>query len=330
MNLPFTHSRYPRLLVLAGIALAACSEAPLDPSGTLDLEPAFDHTTEHNVFTSGSHVMTWDPIIPASMPSDWQTSVCTATPAVGPNAAWTNPHNAFEVWHSWQGTLGAPWINAWNNRFSSGSGGSAPYHNWTKYETSVTGNGSFVLSLLADNCSWIYLDGTLVGFQGDPWNANDLSYGVTLNGTHTLTFVVFDGGGDSGGQYLLETTSNPPPPLNPDLDGDGHENDLDEFPLDPTEWADTDGDGVGDNADAFDGSDMRATVFVGTCNTGVPNRHLGDGSWFNDLIGAAQTAASNHGAFVRSVADLANAWKKDGLISGREHGAIVSCAARSK
>ena len=36
----------------------------------------------------------------------------------------------------------------------------------------------------------------------------------------------------------------------PDDDGDGYEDADDEFPLDPNEWLDTDGDGLGDNADS--------------------------------------------------------------------------------
>ncbi len=40
-------------------------------------------------------------------------------------------------------------------------------------------------------------------------------------------------------------------PLNKDTDGDGFYDPIDELPLDPTEWSDIDGDGVGDNSDAF-------------------------------------------------------------------------------
>lgn len=36
-----------------------------------------------------------------------------------------------------------------------------------------------------------------------------------------------------------------------DWDGDGHTNDVDQFPRDEREWSDADGDGVGDNADRF-------------------------------------------------------------------------------
>jgi len=36
-----------------------------------------------------------------------------------------------------------------------------------------------------------------------------------------------------------------------DTDGDGVGNNADAFPEDPSEWADSDGDGVGDNTGAF-------------------------------------------------------------------------------
>ena len=35
----------------------------------------------------------------------------------------------------------------------------------------------------------------------------------------------------------------------PDIDGDGHNNTIDAFDYDPTEWADQDNDQIGDNAD---------------------------------------------------------------------------------
>ncbi|HUF49393.1 MAG TPA: thrombospondin type 3 repeat-containing protein [Longimicrobiales bacterium] len=116
----------------------------------------------------------------------------------------------------------------------------------------------------------------------------------------------------------------------PDIDGDGVPNDADAFPLDPTESADSDGDGVGDNADAFPHSDTSPTIIIGSCDTGVANKHFGNGTWFSDLIGAAKAAAANHGKFVSAVSALTDGWKKAGLITGREQGAIVSCAARSK
>ena len=40
-----------------------------------------------------------------------------------------------------------------------------------------------------------------------------------------------------------------PDAIDPDIDGDGVPNELDAFPRDPTEWKDSDGDGIGDNKD---------------------------------------------------------------------------------
>lgn len=337
MDLPAAHRcrwhpgtpRGTRRLVplVALVALAACADVPNGPIlSEIPAQPSFSDTPLHQVFTSGAHVTTWDPIIPAAAYQNWTTTICTTQPLVGRNANWQNPHNAYVLGgHPWAYSyFYAPWINAWNNLASVGPGG----HNWTKYQTEVSGNGSFVIRLLADNCSWIYLDGTLVGVQGTNLAAN--SYGLSLNGTHTLEFIIFDGGGAAGGKFILETTTNPPPALNPDLDGDGHLNTQDAFPLDPTEWADSDDDGVGNNADPFDNSNTGPALLVGACTPGVANWHMGGGTWANDLIAAAYASAANHGAFVRAVTDLSNSWKKAGLITGREHGAIVSCAARTK
>lgn len=395
MDLAAAHRRrwYPggpritrHLVSLAALAaLAACAEVPNEPVLSEVAKPSFNHEPLHQVFTSGAHVTTWDPIVPAAAYANWETTVCTSQPLVGRNANWQNSHNAFVLTgHPWAGDyFVAPWINAWSSNASVGPGG----HNWTKYQTEVAGNGSFVIRLLADNCSWIYLDGTLVGVQGTNLAAN--SYGLALNGSHTLEFIIFDGGGAAGGKFILETTTSPPPPLNPDLDGDQVPNDDDAFPLDPTrwsldtdgdgvnddvdncptvsnagqadydsdgvgdacdpdidgdgaaneadafpyyeaEWADNDGDGFGDNIDQFDNSDFGPVLFVRTCNTGVANWHIGNGTYANDLIAAAYTSAANHGAFLRAVTTLSNGWKKAGQITGREHGAIVSCAARTK
>lgn len=366
--IPQVHRRVPLAALAAVATLMACAEPTTQPLSELQLAPAQSSLT----FASGSHVTTWDPIIPAAAYGDWGSTVCTSSPLVGRHANWVNPHNAYVLEsHPWAyDYFFAPWINSWNSLASIGPGG----HSWTKYSTTVQGNGSFVIRLLADNCSWIYLDGTLVGVQGTDLAAN--SYGLTLNGQHTLEFIIFDGGGAAGGKYILETTTTPPPPLNPDLDGDTHPNDADAFPLDPTEWADSDGDGHGDNGDAYpndptrwlpedsdgdgvmddqdafpmnpaewadsdgdgtgnnadahDNSNTGATIVIGSCDSGVRNTNLDSGTWSNDLIADARAAAANHGAFVRAVAALADGWKKVGKITGREQGAIVSCAARSK
>ena len=221
-----------RIMAVATLALlAACGEVapPTQPNNVSQVSAPSASITQ--TFTSGAQVLTWD-AIPAPTTSTWPTNICVGTPAVGLNANWQNQHTASVLsGHPWAGLyFSAPWINSWNSLASAGSGSSGPgYHNWTKYETTVQGTGSFVIRLLADNCSWIYLDGTLVGVQPANHTAANTSYGLTLNGTHTLSFIIFDGGGAAGGKFLLETTTTPPPPL--DSDGDGVPNISDPEPF---------------------------------------------------------------------------------------------------
>jgi fibro-slime domain-containing protein len=249
-------------IAIAAVAfLVACGEAPSAPKSADNAVAVSDAgiaSLVNQTYVSGTTPVTaYDPIFPATADQTWTTTSCIATPAVGLNAAWQNPHPAVTgLTHPWiNNYFTAGWINAWGTPGqtpeSQGPIGPHGRQSWTKYTTQIQGNGTFVIRLLADNCSWVYLDGTLVGFQPTPETAANTSYGLTLNGSHTLSFIIFDGGGAAGGKFLLETTTNPPPPLNPDLDGDGHVNTADKFPLDPTEWADTDGDGHGDNGDAF-------------------------------------------------------------------------------
>lgn len=54
---------------------------------------------------------------------------------------------------------------------------------------------------------------------------------------------------------------------NPDTDGDGYLDGLDAFPLDSTEWADADGDGIGDNGDTDDDNDLWSDTDELACNT---------------------------------------------------------------
>lgn len=93
---------------------------------------------------------------------------------------------------------------------------------------------------------------------------------------------------------------------------------------------DNDGDGVNNDEDAYPNSNMNATVGLGACATTVANQVLPNGATFNDLLATAAAGAANHGKLVSAVTQLSNGWKNAGLISGRDHGAITSCTARSK
>lgn len=114
-----------------------------------------------------------------------------------------------------------------------------------------------------------------------------------------------------------------------DTDGDGVGDNSDAFPLDPTEWADSDGDGFGDNSDTCINSDLSPTVVIDGINTGVPNTLLEDGCTITDMIYGYASIASNHGEFVSSVAHLTDDLKKQGLITGKQKGAIMSAAAQA-
>jgi hypothetical protein len=92
--------------------------------------------------------------------------------------------------------------------------------------------------------------------------------------------------------------------------------------------ADTDGDGIPDENDACVDSNLAATVVLEDCETGVPNTLLADGCTFTDDIMQCEAMAANHGQFVSCVSDFTNAWKASGLITGRQKGAITSCAAK--
>lgn len=88
---------------------------------------------------------------------------------------------------------------------------------------------------------------------------------------------------------------------------------------------------VGTDNDLFyDFQVAPAFVVIGDCETNVVD-HVVDGTLtISDLIQVYMDQASNHGEFVRSVADLATWLKDEGIISGRDRGALVSCAAKYK
>ncbi|MBX3738609.1 MAG: HYR domain-containing protein [Candidatus Didemnitutus sp.] len=183
-------------------------------------------TVVPRVYASGiSPVIAYDPIYPATAYPNW-TLLATPVPAVGYNANWVNPHpaTAFPIGtHPWEFypnyDFAANWINAWSDINSRGPSGQS----WTKYTTTVYGSGQFVLQFLADNASWIYIDGQLVGYQDLNWNTNGtgrFTINLTGSGAHELAFIILDGGGAAGGKFRLETTqsfidNNPGDPLPP-------------------------------------------------------------------------------------------------------------------
>lgn len=94
-------------------------------------------------------------------------------------------------------------------------------------------------------------------------------------------------------------------------------------------FPDADTDGVADGADQCPASDTQPFVVIDGCDSGVANTTLASGCTILDPITACAASPRNHGAFVRCVSQQMNALKKAGVISGKQKGAIQSCAAQA-
>ncbi|MFQ5494787.1 MAG: hypothetical protein ACE5EX_05345 [Phycisphaerae bacterium] len=81
-----------------------------------------------------------------------------------------------------------------------------------------------------------------------------------------------------------------------------------------------------DDRDLCPESTAAAMVLVNGRDTTVANVVFSDGCTMADLIYACKGAPHNHGGFVDCVTGLARQRKRERLITGVEHGRIVSCA----
>jgi hypothetical protein len=81
-------------------------------------------------------------------------------------------------------------------------------------------------------------------------------------------------------------------------------------------------------SDACPGSDLRATVIVGTVDSGVPNYDRGDGCTINDLIEDDRDWPSK-GRFLQHVRAVTNELRDDGVITRQEQNAILAAAGSS-
>jgi len=68
-------------------------------------------------------------------------------------------------------------------------------------------------------------------------------------------------------------------------------------------------------------------IVIDGCDTGVLDRKLEDDSTISSCIAECASNAKNHGQFLRCVASLTRKLQKEGIITGEEEGAILSCAA---
>lgn len=94
--------------------------------------------------------------------------------------------------------------------------------------------------------------------------------------------------------------------------------------------SDLDSDGIDDENDMCPESDLSQTIMAGEFDSGVASNLLSSaGCTVNDQIEACGAEALNHGAFVSCVSALLNDLKKEGIISGKEKGAIQKLAAKA-
>ncbi len=74
------------------------------------------------------------------------------------------------------------------------------------------------------------------------------------------------------------------------------------------------------------------SITIDGCDTGVKDVLFWDQAGvfsISDLITQCATGATNHGQFVSCVAELTNRLKAEGVITGKQKGAIQSCAAKA-
>ncbi|TPW12095.1 MAG: outer membrane adhesin-like protein, partial [bacterium] len=98
---------------------------------------------------------------------------------------------------------------------------------------------------------------------------------------------------------------------------------------------DEDEDGVPDEDDSCPDSDVRGTIWINGCDTGVPNPPTVDASGCSvadDIHTAIEEAlldSGNHGEFVSSFHHYLKMLVRDGVISRQDQGAIAACATQA-
>lgn len=93
--------------------------------------------------------------------------------------------------------------------------------------------------------------------------------------------------------------------------------------------ADSDNDGIADDADACPNSGLVPTIVIDSCDSDVENALQADGCTLSDEVGKIASDAANHGRFVSAVSRFTNVLVGNGTLSGGEKGAIEACAARA-
>jgi PA domain-containing protein len=85
-----------------------------------------------------------------------------------------------------------------------------------------------------------------------------------------------------------------------------------------------------DGADSCLGSDLSASVVIGSNNSGVPNTLFTNGCSIKDFVNQCLANATSRGSFNSCVAHLGDSLLAAGIIDGAQKDALQSAAARSK
>ena len=93
-------------------------------------------------------------------------------------------------------------------------------------------------------------------------------------------------------------------------------------------YPDADDDGLADDLDACDASDLRGTIYVGAANSGITNLMFTNGCTMSDEVANAAATAGTHGNFVSAVTHIGNSWKGS-LITNQQFAVLVRLAALS-
>ena len=94
-------------------------------------------------------------------------------------------------------------------------------------------------------------------------------------------------------------------------------------------FPDADLDGVDSGLDCEPNSDLRPTVNIESCDSGVTNTLFSSGCTISDLIAHIAASSNNHGQFVAGVGRLTAALVRDGVITNAQKDAIMACAGSS-
>jgi len=151
--------------------------------------------------------------------------------------------------------------------------------------------------------------------------AFDYISGECTEAPYTYTLYYTNLGLDTDGDGVYDLEDNCVDIQNPDqanCDGDAYGDVCD---------PDDDNDGVMDEIDVVDCSNMDETINLEGCDSGVANAVFEDGMTMMDAIHVCAANAGNHGDFVSCVALLTNQWKKAGLITGYDKELIMDCVA---